>query len=171
MFDQTNLTEILSNTQIKTRARKQAELAPKKLEEKQKEKEQKRTQNKMSVLNLLEEDDFREEENDDSDYEGEAEDFKHKKKKQNKIKKGKIIKFGKINLANYFEYDPDAENEVLPNYNNITVKSRFNKPVYKLCSVCFNCANYMCKNCGERYCCIDCYKKHKEKKCEKSFKL
>lgn len=166
MFDPNNLNEIFSSDpQMKTRSKKVAE-NPQKMMEKEKEKEQEKTQKKLSKLSQLEEDDFREDENDDSDYDEGEEETKQKKKKLKK-NKSKNIKFGKINLARYFEYDPDNINYCFPNYNNITAKPKFTKPLYKICSVCFGLANYTCKHCNDKYCSIDCYKKHKEIKCSK----
>lgn len=164
MFDTNNLNEIFSNdTQMKTRSKKNAE-NPQKLIEKQKEQE--KTQQKLSKLSQLEEDDYREEEGDDSDYD-EMEEESKRDKKANKKKHTKNILFGKINLSKYFDYDPEGIIYDFPNYNNIIVKPKIPKPVYKICNICFNFANYTCKHCGDKYCSIDCYKKHKENKCAK----
>ena len=164
MFDTNNLNEIFAtDQQMKTRSKKNAE-NPKKLIEKQKEQE--KTQKKLSKLSQLEEDDYREEDADDSDYEGEIEESTKKDKKKAK-KKTKNILFGKINLSKYFDYDPDNVIYDFPNYTNIIVKPKISRPNYKICNVCFNFANYTCKHCGDKYCSIDCYKKHKEGKCAK----
>ena len=90
-----------------------------------------------------------------------------KKTKKRQKKKSKNILFGKINLSKYFDYDPDNVIYDFPNYTNIIVKPKISRPNYKICNVCFNFANYTCKHCGDKYCSIDCYKKHKEGKCAK----
>ena len=165
MLDPNNLNEIFAtDQQMKTRSKKNAE-NPQKLIEKQKEQE--KTQKKLSKLSQLEEDDYREEDGDDSDYEGDAEESNKKDKKNKTKKKKKNILFGKINLSKYFDYDPDNIIYDFPNYNNIIVKPKISRPNYKICNICFNFANYTCKHCGDKYCSIDCYKKHKEVKCSK----
>ena len=90
-----------------------------------------------------------------------------RKIKKKAKKKTKNILFGKINLSKYFDYDPDNVIYDFPNYNNIIVKPKISRPNYKICNICFNFANYTCKHCGDKYCSIDCYKKHKEVKCSK----
>jgi len=167
MFDNNHFNEIFLNTQqaVKTRSKKLLE-NPEKLKEIQEQQE--KHQIKLNKLSQLEEDNYYEEDNNDSDYEIEENEKNDKKKRAARPKKfNKDIKFGKINLNKYFQYETENLTYDYPNYNNIVVKSNINFPKYKICNICFNFANYTCKHCGDKYCSINCYKIHKEKKCKK----
>ena len=166
MLDNNNINEIFSNDQqVKTRSKKIAQ-NPEKLRELQ-EQQQKHLQ-KLSKLSQLEEDEIKEEDNNDSDYDGEEDENKEKKKRAARPKKfTKDIRFGKINLSQYFQYESENVLYDYPNYNNIITKAKLIKPLYKICDVCFGFANYTCKICGDKYCSVDCYKIHKENKCTK----
>lgn len=162
-----NIDEIFNkDQQLVTRSKKLTNQQKMKEIEEQQEKHQKR----LSKLAYLEEDDYEKDENNDSDYDmDEDEESMKEKKKRNKqkTKYKKEIRFGKINVNKYFNYEKDNINYDFPNYNNIIVKPIRSKPTYKICDVCFGFANYTCKHCKDKYCSIKCYNIHKDKKCIK----
>ena len=114
---------------------------------------------------------------DDSDYEMDIEDSGEKKKRTRRttIRYAKEIRFGKINVNKYFQTEDRVEaikeRSDFPTYNNIVVKSKRTKPIYKICNVCFLMGNYTCPRCSDVYCSQDCYKLHKEIKCVKYMDL
>lgn len=164
-----NINEIFAeDQQLKTRS--------KKISNQQKLKEiqelQEKHQIKLNKLSQLEEDENEKEDKDDSDYDMDDEEdnaAKEKKKRaaRPKNKFTKDIRYGKINVFKYFLYEKENISYDYPNYNNIIVKPSRNKPIYKICEVCFGFADYTCKHCQSKFCSVDCYKTHKEIKCAK----
>jgi hypothetical protein len=92
-----------------------------------------------------------------------------KKRARSRPKTSKESRFGRINVAKYFLYEKERDNNQneFPSYNQISVKIKGKKPNYKICNVCFNFANYTCPKCFDKYCSIDCFKVHTEVKCVK----
>ena len=101
-----------------------------------------------------------------------SEDEKITKKKLREKKKtaAETIHFGKINLIKYFLFDKETISTTFPNYNNILVKQT-NHSKFKICTICFNLADYTCPKCLDRYCSRHCYKTHIESKCVKYFDI
>lgn len=162
-----NIDEIFAkDQQLKTRSKKITN--QQKLKELQEQQE--KHQFKLSKLSYLEEDENDKDDNNDSDYDMDEDEDSNKEKKKRarpKAKFTKEIRFGKINVGKYFNYEKDNINYDFPNYNNIIVKPIRSKPTYKICDICFGFANYTCKNCKDKFCSIKCYNTHKEKKCIK----
>ena len=105
------------------------------------------------------------------------EDSLEKKKRTRKtaIRYAKEIRFGKINVNKYFHTDErvneSKDSRDFPTYENIILKSKRTKPIYKICNVCFLMGNYTCPRCKDVFCTQDCYKIHKEIKCVKYLDL
>lgn len=106
-----------------------------------------------------------------------VEDSAEKKKRTRKqvIRYAKEIRYGKVKVSKYFQIEEKdeviKEQTDFPTYNNIVVKSKRVKPIYRICNVCFLIANYTCPRCSDRFCSQDCYKSHKEIKCVKYIDL
>ena len=85
---------------------------------------------------------------------------KPKKKRINKRTRRESTLRRNLNLQKMIKEEA-MEEQTLPNFVNI--RAEYNKfPQRKFCSVCGMMSKYTCLRCGERYCTLKCYRKHRD---------